>query len=101
MDYVRKTGLSNPIVFTGQMDVLGIKIPNFTYREVLDRIPESQKIDMFNHHKEKQQILPVSKIVDELEKPVDVARDGPLNMLSLECSSMEMSKYVIDLIEFL
>jgi hypothetical protein len=83
------------------MDVLGIKIPNFTYREVLDRIPESQKIDMFNHHKEKQQILPVSKIVDELEKPVDVARDGPLNMLSLECSSMEMSKYVIDLIEFL
>jgi hypothetical protein len=49
---------------------------------------------MFNHKKEKQQTMAVATIVAELENPSKQPRLGPLNMLSLECSSMEMSKYV-------
>ncbi|KAI6176751.1 Transcription factor jumonji domain containing protein [Aphelenchoides bicaudatus] len=94
MDFVHRTGLRNPIVFTGQKDVLGIKIPTFSYREVLERVPFGQKIDMFNHSTEKQKLMSVATIVSELGKPLDDSRSGPFNMLSLECSSMEMSKHI-------
>lgn len=74
--------------------LFAFRIPTFSYREVLDRIPPGQKIDMFNHSNEKQRLLPVSTIVGELEKPRDGGRSGPFNMLSLECSSMKMDEHV-------
>lgn len=49
---------------------------------------------MFNHRTEKQQSMAVSTIVNELEKPPGQSRSGPFNMLSLECSNMEVSQFI-------
>ena len=50
-----------------QKTMFVFRIPDFTYREVLKRIPDGTRIDIFNHSTNKQKILPVSTIVDELE----------------------------------
>ncbi|KAI6211633.1 JmjC domain-containing protein [Aphelenchoides besseyi] len=94
IDYIHRNGIKNPIIFTEQQDILGIKIPNFSYSEVLSRIPPHTEIDIFNHANDKQRTMPVSTIVSELEKPVGSKRNGPYNMLSLECSGWEMSGHI-------
>ncbi|KAI6206611.1 hypothetical protein M3Y94_00932100 [Aphelenchoides besseyi] len=94
IDYIHRNGIKNPIIFTEQQDVLGIKIPNFSYGEVLSRIPPHTEIDIFNHANDKQKTMPVSTIVSELEKPSGSKRNGPYNMLSLECSGWEMSNHI-------
>ncbi|CAD5229909.1 unnamed protein product [Bursaphelenchus okinawaensis] len=53
---IRRFGLRNPIVFTGQQDVLGVEIPDIDYNGITDNIDPATKIDVFDHKSEKLKI---------------------------------------------
>ncbi|CAD5222081.1 unnamed protein product [Bursaphelenchus xylophilus] len=90
---IRRTGLKNPILFTNQQDILGIKIPDVSYEDVVNLIQPFTKIDVFDHSTEKTKNMLVKTVAEEMVKPAD-NRLGPLNMLSLEVSYHKLGELV-------
>uniref|UniRef100_A0A915CM40 JmjC domain-containing protein n=1 Tax=Ditylenchus dipsaci TaxID=166011 RepID=A0A915CM40_9BILA len=96
LEYIKKNGLSTPLLFNNPPEELGMTVPeaeNFTVYDVMDLVGKSRKIEVVEVNEQKGRSMKLSDFITYYTSPAGF-RNELLNVLSLEFSLTNLANCV-------